>query len=54
MPKTGIRENNSELIDEAKENISLLFCSRNKKNYIFLDTLNNINRSLIPVEIQRQ
>ncbi len=44
MLKTGIRENNSELIDEAKENISPLFCSRNKKNYIFLDTLNNIKQ----------
>jgi hypothetical protein len=52
MLKTGNRETNSELIDEAKENSSPLFCSRNKKNYIFLNTLNNINRSLTPAEIQ--
>ena len=50
--KSGIRQNNSTYLNKARATISSLFCSRNKKNYIFLDTLNNINKNLIPVEIQ--
>ena len=48
--KNGIRENSNIFLDTARESLSPLFCSRNRKNYIFLDTLNNINKHLIPAE----
>ena len=48
--KNGIRENSNILLDTARESLSPLFCSRNRKKHIFSDTLNNINKHLIPEE----